>query len=166
MTRPGSPIRFRPAQGMVLTLWATHERAAWRPPTGESMAPKLLLVGLDDGDVSRRGGVGVETCLTQRAPLPQEIPALVERHLELLEASAIGVVRRPSSLALPKPMLLLDECFDGPVYLLIVHGSMLENRAIARPLVRFRGGGRCAAALDDRSFEQECRLGEVVATRA
>jgi hypothetical protein len=130
------------------------------------MAPKLLLVGLDDGDVSRRGGVGVETCLTQRAPLPQEIPALVERHLELLEASAIGVVRRPSSLALPKPMLLLDECFDGPVYLLIVHGSMLENRAIARPLVRFRGGGRCAAALDDRSFEQECRLGEVVATRA
>ena len=117
------------------------------------MAPKLLLVGLDDGDVSRRGSVGVETCLTQRAPLPQEIPALVERHLEFLEASAIGVVRRSSSLALPKPVLLLDECFDGPVYLLVVHRLMLENRAIARPPVRFRGGGRCDAPLDDRSFK-------------
>ena len=39
----------------------------------------LLLVALDDVGRARRGGIGLLPCVTPRAPLAQEIPALVER---------------------------------------------------------------------------------------
>jgi hypothetical protein len=41
-------------------------------------------------------GLAVKPGVTERAPLTQEIPTLVERDLELAQALAIGVVGRPS----------------------------------------------------------------------
>jgi hypothetical protein len=148
MTRTGSPGRFRPVQGMVLTLWPRSPAGRLTTTRVAGSTPKLLLVGLDDGGVSRCRSVVVEPGLTQRAPLPQEVPALVERHLELLEASTIGVVGRPGSLARPELVLLLDECLDGPVYLLIVHASMLDAAGYPPAMRRIR---RCSSRSSVRS---------------
>ena len=70
----------------------------------------------------------VETCLPERASLAQEVPALVERDLELLQLPTIGVVGRPGGLALPERVLLRDELLDRSVYLLIVHHPSSSGR--------------------------------------
>jgi hypothetical protein len=79
------------------------------PTPARAMAPNLLLVALDDSRVARVSRVLVESGLAQRAPLPQEIPAPIEGHLELLQAATIGIVRGSARLPPPQVVLLLDE---------------------------------------------------------
>src|SRR4029453_15924562 len=57
----------------------------------------------------------------QRAALAQQIPALVERDLQLVEPAAVGVGGGAGRLPLPELVLLGDELLDPSVHLGIVH---------------------------------------------
>jgi hypothetical protein len=95
---------------MALTHWSLSVSApTCRTHARKSNAPNLLLVALDDSRVARVSRVLVESSLAQRAPLPQEIPAPIEGHLELLEAATMGIVRGSARLPPPQVVLLLDE---------------------------------------------------------
>jgi hypothetical protein len=52
---------------------------------------------------------------TQRASLPEQVPRLIKRDLELLEASPVCVGRVPRRLSLPQFVLLGNELLDGSV---------------------------------------------------
>src|SRR5438067_1141063 len=82
---------------------------------------RLLLVALDDVRRARRGGVRVEARLAERLALAQEVPTLVERDLQLLQALPVALAGRSLALALPQIVLLGDEPFDARVDLGIVH---------------------------------------------
>ena len=56
---------------------------------------------LDDVRVSSRRGFRIEASLSQRSPLTEKIPALVQRHLQVLKALAVGLACVPCGLALP-----------------------------------------------------------------
>ena len=81
----------------------------------------LLLVPLDRLLGPDVGDVGVCAELAQRPPLPEKVPALVERHLDLLEPSPVGFGHLPFTLPVPELVLLGDELLDGVVYLRVVH---------------------------------------------
>src|SRR5438067_783457 len=68
---------------------------------------------------SRRAGVGSR--LAQRAALPEQVPALVERDLDVLQAPSLGLARLSVGFPLPQLVLLGDELLDRPVDLTIVH---------------------------------------------
>ena len=87
----------------------------------------LLLVALDDLGPSRLSVVRITTRLTERASLAQQVPALVERDLDLLEALSVAIARGAVRLALPQRVLFLDELLDRPVDLRIVHDATLEE---------------------------------------
>src|SRR5262245_16337928 len=91
-------------------------------------AARLLLVAFDD--LVRPGGsrVGVLPRVAASAALAQQIPALVEREPDLLEAAAIVVRRSAVRLAAPELVLLGDEVLDGSVDLGIVHQSVSPSR--------------------------------------
>jgi hypothetical protein len=57
---------------------------------------------LDDVGLSHARSLWVATCLAQRAPLPEQIPALVERHLQRLEPLPIRVGRLTGRLTIPE----------------------------------------------------------------
>jgi hypothetical protein len=80
---------------------------------------RLLLVALDDLRLAWAGGLRVGPCLAKRSALTQEVPALVERHLDRLEATAILVRGDASSLALPELVLFCDELLDPSVNLFV-----------------------------------------------
>jgi hypothetical protein len=80
-----------------------------------SVTLALLLIALDDLGLSNVSRIRVTTGLTQRASLPQQVPGLVERHLELLQALPVGVGRAPCRLSFPKFVLLGNELLDGSV---------------------------------------------------
>src|SRR6187402_683612 len=52
---------------------------------------RLLLVVLDDVGVAHAGIVGVGTELALRPALPEEVPALVEHDLDVLQACGVPV---------------------------------------------------------------------------
>jgi hypothetical protein len=54
---------------------------------------------------------GIVAELTQRAALAQEIPALVQLHLDRLEPCVVAIRKGLSSMEL---VLFLDEIFDVP----------------------------------------------------
>ena len=58
---------------------------------------------------------------TQRAPLAEQVPALVERDLQLLEAPPVVVARVARPLPLPELVLLRDELLDPFVNCLVGH---------------------------------------------
>jgi hypothetical protein len=59
--------------GRFKLLGVARSLAGVRP-----VVPSLLLVAFDDLRVSNAGGFRVEASLAQRAPLAQQVPALVE----------------------------------------------------------------------------------------
>jgi hypothetical protein len=87
----------------------------------------LLLVALDDLGPSRLSVVRITTRLAERPSLAQEVPALVERDLDLLEALAVAIARGSVRLALPQRVLFVDELLDRPMNLRIVHDATLEE---------------------------------------
>ena len=98
---------------------ARCSRCAAAPELGKGVP--LLLVPLDGLLGPDVGNVGVCAELAQRPPLPEKVPALVERHLDLLEPPPIGFGHLPVTLTVPELVLLGDELFDGVVYLRVVH---------------------------------------------
>src|SRR5262245_12855241 len=79
------------------------------PPTGEG---HLLLVVLDDLGGSRRGVVGVESGVAAGTALTQQVPALVQEHLDLGEPFAVGVGRLALGLGGAEAVLLVGELVD------------------------------------------------------
>ena len=83
----------------------------------------LLLIPLHDLGWSNVGHIRVTTSFPQRTSLPQQVPGLVERDLELLQAVPVVIGRVPRSLSFPELVLLCNELLDGSVDLLIVPQS-------------------------------------------
>src|SRR5436305_5843356 len=66
---------------------------AVRPEKGAAVGPvvtPLLLVALDNLGRPDVGRIRVQVRVAQRAALVQQVPALVERHLQLLQAMPVG----------------------------------------------------------------------------
>src|SRR5262245_58278129 len=81
----------------------------------------LLLVALDDLGVADMGRFGVLSGLSQRAPLPEQVPALVEADLELLQPVVLVRVQPTLADAVVELVLLGDELLDLLVDLCVVH---------------------------------------------
>src|SRR6266576_5142803 len=89
-----------------------------KPPEA---AHTLLLVTLDDLGRPELRALGALAGLSARAPLPQEIPALVERHAQRLQPLPVGVGRLPCRFSLPELVLLGDHPVDRTVDLGVWH---------------------------------------------
>jgi hypothetical protein len=74
-----------------------------------------LLIVLHDVGCSSLSRIRIVTRSTQCASLPEQVPRLIERDLELLEASPVCVGRVPRRLSLPQFVLLGNELLDGSV---------------------------------------------------
>jgi hypothetical protein len=85
----------------------------------------LLLIALHNVGWSQLGAAGTLAGVAARAPLPQEIPALVERHAQLLQPLPIGVRGVAGTLSLPEPVLFLDHPVDRTMNLRILHNDLL-----------------------------------------
>jgi hypothetical protein len=84
---------------------------------------------LDDLGAAQLGLLRVETCITSRAALAKEVPALIELDLHRLEPTPVLVARRTRRLALPELVLLRDQLLDRSVDLRIVvcHGDKVTG---------------------------------------
>src|SRR5579872_966331 len=87
----------------------------------------LLPVVLDDVLVADLRPVGIAAHAAQRSALVQQIPALVERDLDLLEPALVLVEVAARLLVLPEAVLLGDELFDRLVNLAVVHAPTLAR---------------------------------------
>ena len=87
----------------------------------------LLLVALDDLGRSELGAAGVLAGLAAGTPLPQEIPALIERYAQRLQSLPIGVCRLTCRFSLPELVLLVDHPVDLTVNLWVFHESLLAS---------------------------------------
>jgi len=86
-----------------------------------------LLVALDDLGRSELGSLGVLAGVAARAPLPQEIPALVERYAQLLQPQPVGVGCLTRRFSLPELMFLVDHPVDRTVNLWVFHERLLAS---------------------------------------
>src|SRR5690606_41435977 len=81
--------------------WSRRTRSAWqqssRPPR-LGRAVFILLVVLHLARRAGRRAVGVVARPAPGAPLPQQVPALVERRLQLLDAGVLLVGGQPARL--------------------------------------------------------------------
>src|SRR4051812_40361693 len=118
---PVSPISTVSERG-IGSGPGTARRA--RPPitkpdrTAETIVPstvRLLLVALHDLGRPRLRRVRILAGVATRAPLPEQVPALVERHADLLEAPPLALADGAGRLALPELVLLGDELLDALV---------------------------------------------------
>src|SRR3970040_1070779 len=80
---------------------------------GTDSAPLLLLVTLDGVLVTHLGLVGIHPEVGQRPSLIEEIPALVELELDLLETVPVGVVQRGLVMKPPESMLFVYQLSDA-----------------------------------------------------
>src|SRR5215210_1241327 len=123
MRSPGLPVRRLPAQPRAGTRAGASPgfRAhAVRPRDG-----RLLLVALHHLRPSDVGCARVATGFVQGPALAQQVPALVERDLQLFEAPSVSVAPLAGRLPLPELVLLGDELLNGSVDPRIVHRSSL-----------------------------------------
>ena len=72
--------------------------------------------------------VGITPNVSKRASLAQQIPTLIEGDLQALESVSIGLGVIPSSLSIPKLVLLSNEFLDGLMNLRVVHFHPPRNR--------------------------------------
>src|SRR5690349_4415789 len=79
--------------------------------------------------------IGIEPVLPTREPLTQEIPALIERPLELAQPLHVILGGTATRLALEEPVLFVRQRIDPLENLFLVHGS---PRLIRRKLGRDR----------------------------
>jgi hypothetical protein len=78
-------------------------------------------VSLDGVRVADTGVVGIQPRLSAGAALVEQIPALIERYLEGLEALTLGLRSFPSALAFPELVLLVGQLVDAVDDWLIPH---------------------------------------------
>src|SRR5690348_4397916 len=97
--------------------------AAARPLAGQP----LLLVALDGLRAAHLRCVRFLPGLAERTALPEQVPALVEAHLDLLEP--VVLVRAEPALAdlRVELVLLVDEPLDPVVNLFVCHHTSLRS---------------------------------------
>src|SRR6187551_801031 len=95
-------------------------------PAGPLAGQPLLLVALDRLRVANLRCVRILAGVAQRTPLPEQVPALVEAHLDLLEP--VVLVRAEPALAdlRVELVLLVDEPLDPVVNLFVCHHTSLR----------------------------------------
>ena len=100
-----------------------HPVRAWaRTP---SQAQVLLQVALDRALGADGGGVGVLAGVAAGPALAQQIPALVEGDLDLVEAGLLGLAEAFAGGLALEAVLLLDQGADAVEDLPVVHGGPL-----------------------------------------
>src|SRR5712691_1899593 len=95
---------------------------------GANAVDYLLLIALDDLGAPDVGGAWIASCLTQRASLPQQVPALIERDLDTRQALPVGFTSGAGRLAFPQLVLFGDELLDLGVNLRIFHRASPFSR--------------------------------------
>jgi hypothetical protein len=88
-------------------------------------AAALLQVALDRAFGADGGGVGVLAGVAAGAALAQQVPALVEGDLDLVEAGLLGLVEAVAGGLALEGVLLLDQGADAAEDLPVVHGASL-----------------------------------------
>src|SRR5690348_9993220 len=104
--------------------------ASTRPtpaPLGGARRGTSLLVPLDDLGIAHARRVRVASRLAQRAPLAQEVPALVEPDLDRLEPPVLGLGQAAFGAALVELVLLGDELLDAVVDSLVFHSYLPDG---------------------------------------
>ena len=96
-----------------------------------------MLVALDDFRVAHVSRIGILARLAKRAPLPKEIPALVEADLDRLEPVVLVRVQAALANACEKVLLFGDELLNAVVDLWVVHAVSMPqaNSAVAGAVV-------------------------------
>jgi hypothetical protein len=82
---------------------------------------RLSDVSLHCARVPYLGVVRVQARSTAGSALVEQVPALVERYLEGLEARTLGLRRLPSTLTFPKLMLFSSQLVDAVDEQVILH---------------------------------------------
>src|SRR5207302_2200088 len=125
----------------------------------------LLLVPLDDLRRTSRRCIGILARFTQRAPLAQQIPALVEGHLDGVEPPPVVVSRGACRLPLPELVLFGDELLDRRVNLSVIHMELLLRREVGhRQVCRFQSI-RFPNESDEYRAARDALLDEEIALR-
>src|SRR5439155_9555108 len=94
-------------------------------PTSHTSAARLLPVVLDDVSAPPLRLVRVEAGLAPGAPLPQEVPAAIERDRDLLEPRVVAGLQVAMALALVQLLFLCDKLVDPAQDFAVVHGRLL-----------------------------------------
>ena len=97
---------------------------------GRGGTSRLLLVVLDDRRRSRLRVVRVAPCLPKGASLAQQVPALVQGELQLVQSLPVAVARRSGRFPLPQLVLLGDEALDRRMDLRVVHCRPPSGRVV------------------------------------
>jgi hypothetical protein len=91
-------------------------------------APPSLLVALNDLGRPQPAESWVESCLAAGSTLAQQIPALVEAHLDVPQAGLVVLAERVAEGRCPdETMFLVDELAD-PIEHVVIHGTHVSLR--------------------------------------
>src|SRR5262249_2289518 len=102
---------------------------------------RSALVALDGALVANRRLVGILSGGTPSTALVEQVPALVERHLELREPLAVAIARLAATLALEQLVLLAGEVVDPSDDVRVVrHLSMSPTTKKIEPRIAIRSG--------------------------
>src|SRR5258705_13149895 len=85
----------------------------------------LLAVALDDVRGADLGFGRIAPVFTPGAPLAQQVPALVERDLELTQSGLVGILRRARLELALELVLLLDQRVDPGDHVGVIHEQKL-----------------------------------------
>src|SRR5690348_9825789 len=94
--------------------------------TGHYSTVILLLVMFNDSWIAHCGLVGVETKLSAGTALTQQVPTLIQSHLDVLHTSMLSIVQLPLFCLFHKLVFLAHQLFDGVQKFAIVHGFLLN----------------------------------------
>src|SRR6266542_2858489 len=99
-------------------------RSAGSPAAGRARG-RLLLVALHGGGVADLGRVGVLAGVTAGATLPEQVPALVELHLDGAQPLGLGHRQPLAHVRLLEVVLLVHQPADAGHDLFVVHPDPL-----------------------------------------
>src|SRR5581483_12089572 len=92
------------------------------------MGPELLLIALDHAGVADAGLLGIFPGVPLGPALAEQIPALVEGHLDGLQAGVLGLGQAVGAAArLQQPLLLGHQVVDAAEHGVVVHRHTLPT---------------------------------------
>jgi hypothetical protein len=95
-------------------------------PDGLARRPRSLLVSLDHLRLADVRALWIEVSLPQRTALAEQVPALIEANLDLLEPASVRLAPPALRLVRPQRMFLGHKTFDLLMNLVIVHGRSVR----------------------------------------
>ena len=107
-----------------------HPRAV---PSGAVNAPRSASsvdVALDGAGIANLRLVRIEAGAAPRSPLMQEVPALIERDLQIVQAFSIRGARLAAGFPLKQLVLLRRELVDPAEDVLVLHPMLLSGRRV------------------------------------